>query len=376
MAFQNIFVLGASGQVGSELVRQVSLYDGPEHEHRNPTRIVGIANSVRYILSAWGVVIPENIDPIKMKEFMWSDKLKKYNWHEEILESIRRIWMEWEVIFIDVTADIEAMKDTHFNVIEHTTNRIVTANKKPAASDMSVFTKLTGDPHRYRYNTTVMAGAWAVPYFQEVHGLGEKIQSVEGTFSGTLAYVCSELERWEKSFSQIVKEAKALGYTEPHPIDDLNGEDVKRKLLILLRSAGIHIEDSDIILEWLVDPKKYENMDTESFLVALEWEDADIWERVQTAKKDGRVPRYVASYKEQDGIMKAHVWLQFVFVGSELWMLQWTANKLLVHTNQRTPTWSAPHVIQSPWAWVWKTAASVRADLLYLLNGTNLWAHN
>ena len=67
----------------------------------------------------------------------------------------------------------------HKDIITGTSNRLVTANKKPAAADMTTFETLTGNPHRYRYNTTVMAGAGAVPYFQEAHGLSEEILSVE-----------------------------------------------------------------------------------------------------------------------------------------------------------------------------------------------------
>ncbi len=87
------------------------------------------------------------------------------------------------------------MVQMHSDIIRSTGNRIVTANKKPAAANMNTFEQITANPHRYRYNTTVMAGAGAVPYFQESHGLSETIESVEGTFSGTLAYVCSELEK-------------------------------------------------------------------------------------------------------------------------------------------------------------------------------------
>ena len=40
-----------------------------------------------------------------------------------------------------------------------------------------------------------------------------------------------------RAFSEIVLEAKALGYTEPDPRDDLGGVDVARKALILARGA-------------------------------------------------------------------------------------------------------------------------------------------
>lgn len=34
-----------------------------------------------------------------------------------------------------------------------------------------------------------------------------------------------------RAFSEVVKEAKELGYTEPDPRDDLSGTDVARKVL-------------------------------------------------------------------------------------------------------------------------------------------------
>lgn len=383
MAIQNIFILGGSGKVWSNLVRQIQTHDEANHEHKNPTRIIGLANSSHYILSTGWIYIPNVIGKNdgqiqeEIKAFTMSDVSKGYENHYQILEEIKKSGMEWEVVFVDVTANWEEMITFHKNIIQETTNKIVTANKKPAAADMETFQIITGNPHRYRYNTTVMAGGWAVPYFQEIHGLSESVESVEGTFSGTLAYVCSELEKWEKSFSQIVKEAREKWYTEPHPIDDLNGEDVKRKLLILLRSAGIHIESEDIELQWLVNSEEYANMNPDTFLEAIKREDARILAEVSNAKKEWLVPRYIASYGNQSWKMIARVWLKFIPEDSEIWSLKWTANKVLVFTNQRTPlSGSVPHVIQSPWAWTPKTAASVRADLLYLLSGTNLWQHN
>ncbi len=376
MALQNVFIIGA-GQVWTELVKQIQKHDGVNHGHRNPTRIVGLANSRRFILSPGGVVMPESITQDSLKHTLSQiPESQSYGPHEEMLSAVKEMGMEWEIVFIDVSADGDKMTDFHRDIIQKTINRIVTANKKPAAADMETFEAITGNPQRYRYNTTVMAWAGAVPYFQEAHGLSETVQSVEGTFSGTLAYVCSELEKWGKSFSQIVREARDMGYTEPHPIDDLNGEDVKRKLLILLRSAGIRIEENEVELSGLVDPKNYTDVWAEEFLLAIQQEDERIAQEVEVAISRWLVPRYVASYQDIDGQMQASVWLQYVSKDSELWNLKWTANKVLVHTSQRTPRGSAPHIIQSPGAWVPKTAASVRADLLYLLSGPNLWAHN
>ncbi len=376
MALQNVFILGATWNVWSTLIDQINSYDESNHEHTNPTRIVGIANSRHYALSTWGIILPASISWENLLQVLKDKQVSTpYSSHDQILESVKKSGMEWEVIFIDATADGNSMVEFHKKVIGDSTNRIVTANKKPAAAEMQTFESLTKNPHRYRYNTTVMAWAGSVPYFQEAHGLSEKIESVEGTFSGTLAYVCSELEKWTKKFSQIVKEARDMGFTEPHPIDDLNGEDVRRKLLILLRSAGIRIDEKEVILKGLVSSEMYTWLSPDAFLEVIKNEDNSMEDRIKSASREWLVPRYIASYKKNSNKMVAEVGLQFVSKESELGNLKWTANKLLVHTSQRTPLWNAPHIIQSPWAWVWKTAASVRADLLYLLSGTNLWQH-
>jgi homoserine dehydrogenase len=156
----------------------------------------------------------------------------------------------------------------------------------------------------------------------------------------------------------------------------LNGEDVKRKLLILLRSAWIRIEDHAIELSWLVDPNKYQGLEANEFLEAIASEDMNISISVKNAKKNWLIPRFIASYINQKWIEHTRVWLQFIPKESQIGQLKWTANKILIHTSQRTPYGSSPHEITSPGAWTIKTAASVRADLLYLLNGTNLWQHS
>lgn len=44
-----------------------------------------------------------------------------------------------------------------------------------------------------------------------------------------------------RAFSEVVTDAKAKGYTEPDPRDDLGGVDVARKALILARGALLRL---------------------------------------------------------------------------------------------------------------------------------------
>lgn len=45
---------------------------------------------------------------------------------------------------------------------------------------------------------------------------GDKMQTFEGVFSGTLSYIFNNFGPG-RPFSEVVSEAKAKGYTEPHP---------------------------------------------------------------------------------------------------------------------------------------------------------------
>ena len=51
---------------------------------------------------------------------------------------------------------------------------------------------------------------------------GDTVQQIEGIFSGTLSYIFNSFGT-HTSFSEVVAQAKAAGYTEPDPREDLSG---------------------------------------------------------------------------------------------------------------------------------------------------------
>ncbi|HTE42922.1 MAG TPA: bifunctional aspartate kinase/homoserine dehydrogenase I, partial [Steroidobacteraceae bacterium] len=132
---------------------------------------------------------------------------------------------------------------------------VVTPNKKANTLDLDFFDRLhesrrTGGAH-YLYEATVGAGLPVVQTLRDLRETGDEIRRIEGILSGTLAYLFNVWDG-KQPFSAVVRDAKAKGYTEPDPRDDLSGSDFARKIVILGREMGLRLEMKDVQLEGLV----------------------------------------------------------------------------------------------------------------------------
>src|SRR5207302_1260336 len=148
---------------------------------------------------------------------------------------------------------------------------IVTPNKKANSADLAYYqrseeARRAGAAH-YLYEATVGAGLPVIHTLRDLRETGDEIRRIDGIFSGTLAYLFNVYDG-ATSFSQIVREARARGFTEPDPRDDLSGQDVARKLIILWREMGLDLELKDVRVESLV-PAELAYGPIEEFMIEL-----------------------------------------------------------------------------------------------------------
>lgn len=238
---------------------------------------------------------------------------------------------------------------------------IVTPNKKANSANLDLYRRLhearrQGGAH-YLYEATVGAGLPIIQTLRDLRDTGDEIQRIEGILSGTLAYLFNVWDGGEP-FSAIVRAAKAKGYTEPDPRDDLSGTDFARKLIILGREMGLRLEMSDVQLESLV-PRALQSCSPAEFLDRLPQFDVQMAERLQAARAHNRVLRYVGTLDAATG--KASVGLVELERTHTFANINLTDNVVRFMTRRYNEN---PLVVQGPGAGPEVTAGGVFADLL------------
>jgi len=236
----------------------------------------------------------------------------------------------------------------------------VTPNKQAGAGPVERYRAIraaaANGGARFRYEATVGAGLPIITTLRDLLDTGDELLAIEGIFSGTLAWL---FNRYDGSvpFSALVREAHALGYTEPDPRDDLSGTDVARKLVILAREAGRGLSLADVIVENLV-PESLRAAVPSEFMAQLEGLDHAIAQRHAAAHARNRVLRYVASLKRDGGASVGLVELprDHAFANIRL-----TDNVVQFSTKRYCDN---PLVVQGPGAGPEVTAAGVFADVL------------
>lgn len=340
------------GTVGRVLLNQLASQRARlMSEARIDFRVRGILSSKRMLLADSGV------DLERWKEQLEADAVPAD--FGRFMEHVRVDYLPHTVI-IDCTASSDIAK--RYPEWLAAGIHIITPNKKANSADLPFYRKLrdarrAGHAH-YLYETTVGAGLPVVQTLRDLRETGDEITSIEGIFSGTLAYLFNTYDG-RKPFSEIVREARQRGYTEPDPRDDLSGMDVARKLIILGREMGLELELADVQVESLV-PAGLESGSIEEFMSRLPKFDAAMNDRLETARGRGKVLRYVgrlgADGKATVGVVELEGKHPFANIAL-------TDNVVRFATRRYCDN---PLIVQGPGAGPEVTAGGVFADLLRL----------
>ena len=241
---------------------------------------------------------------------------------------------------------------------------VVTPNKQAGAGPMERYARIRGaaaaSGARFRYEATVGAGLPVITTLRDLVDTGDDVLSIEGIFSGTLAWLFNRFDGTQP-FSALVAQARAMGYTEPDPRDDLSGVDVARKLVILAREAGRTLSLEQVQVDSLV-PEPLRGLAVGDFMQRLGEVDAALLARLQQARARGHVLRYVAALTGEG----ATVGLVEVPAGHAFANLRLTDNVVQFRTRRYCEN---PLVVQGPGAGPEVTAAGVFADLLRVAAG-------
>ncbi len=236
---------------------------------------------------------------------------------------------------------------------------VVTANKKPLAGDFDefrrVFAAVSQQGRVLKAEATVGAGLPVIDTLEILVGSGDRLRSAEGSLSGTLGFIMGRLEAGAK-FSDAVAEAHEKGFTEPDPAVDLSGVDVARKAVILGRLSGLIDADAHIELKGLVEDD-ISGLPFSDLQMKLRELDAAMTQRVEAARGEGKVMRYLAQIERGRIVVGPRA----VPADSPAGRLGGTENLIAFHSERYD---TIPLVITGPGAGVGVTAMGVFGDIL------------
>lgn len=261
-------------------------------------------------------------------------------------------------VFVDCTDSEETMR--HYTRLLDAGVHVVSANKRPFGGDLATYKAIKAGRRRGRgalfHETTVGAALPVVGTLADLVRTGDRVRRIEGALSGTLGFLTTKVADGV-AFSVALREAHALGYTEPNPREDLSGSDVARKILILAREAGMPMEASGVDRHSLLPGPEWDILPIEEFWKRLPELDAVMEKRAQEASLDGGRLCYLASVV--DGV--AEVGLRRVERTSPFASLRGGDNMVAFWTD-RYP--ESPLVVRGPGAGPEVTASGVFADII------------
>lgn len=279
----NLAVFG-HGLVGGTLIDQI-LKSAKQIEKRKKIKlnVFAVANSKKVLLEKNGIDVDwEN----KVKEVGEPYQLK------DIVNYANDNHLE-NLIAVDNTAS-QDFTNNYLDLIAHGFD-LVSSNKVANTLSFDFYKQLRSaleqNQKQYLYETNVGAGLPLIDTIKLLHLSGENITRIKGVFSGSLSYLFNTFSQEDRLFSEVLQEAIDKGFTEPDPREDLCGNDVGRKLLILARELDLSNEFVDVNIHNLI-PENLRKGEATEFLNSLSALDS-VYQKVKEQQKPNHVLRYI-----------------------------------------------------------------------------------
>lgn len=343
----HLFVAGV-GNVGSKLLQQLQQQAAwLSSDLRLNIKVVGLANSRKVVINDAGIDLNNWQEALDHGENL---TLQEYI-NTIISKNLRNS------IFVDITAS-DTVAAVYDQLLQKSIS-VVACNKVAASSDYAYYKKLKDLARTYNcqflFETNVGAALPVIGTLNDLMRSGDRIHRIDAVLSGTLNFVFNNYDA-TSSFATIVKQAQDEGYTEPDPRLDLSGKDVMRKIMILARESGAHLEMEEITCNGFL-PESCMQGDVAAFYVELEKQEAHFKKLYEEAATAGAKLKFVARF--EDG--KAAVGLQHIAPQHNLYHLYGKDNVVLFYT-ERYP--EQPLVIKGAGAGAEVTASGVFADII------------
>ena len=353
----NLVVFG-KGLVGSALINQILINSSSVLKRRQvQINIIAIANSKKILLNKNGV--SEN-----WEYELESDGIDNYNL-KHLFDYAKEHHLE-NLIAVDNTANSDFVNN-YIPLIKEGFD-LVSSNKIANTISNDFYKELRHELHEnnksYLYETNVGAGLPLIDTIKLLHDSGENITKIRGVFSGSLSYLFNNFSSEDKAFCTVLREAIDKGYTEPDPREDLCGNDVARKLLILARELDLHNELSDVTIENLI-PVEYRDVSSSEFLSNLNSLNKH-FQKIKTAQEENHVLRYIGELSGDLSKNKGDLDVKLVSVpiNSPLGGLKGSDAIFEIYTESYGVQ---PIVIQGAGAGAEVTARGVFGDILRLI---------
>jgi aspartokinase/homoserine dehydrogenase 1 len=360
----NLFLIG-TGLIGGTLLDQIAGHrEILADKDKIRINLIGAANSKRMIFSRQGIdpkqahaLLSDAGDSGKPRRAAHNAPAPQALNLPEFIETMIGLNLP-NACFCDCTAS-DDVSAAYARIIEASIP-IVTPNKRANSGAMEYYRRLTGFSRErgipYLYETTVCAGLPVISTLRDLFLSGDRVRRIEAVLSGTLSFIFNNFDG-SKPFSALVREAKARGYTEPDPRDDLNAMDAARKALILARECGLSLEFANVAIEPILPAACFRAKDVESFFQELAKSDAVFEKRRAEAAASGNLLRYVAVIEEGS----AKLSLRAEAPGSPFRGLVDSDNIVVITTGRYS---KLPMVIKGPGAGAQVTAGGVFADIV------------